>query len=146
MSRPARPGHSRKFPTRISQEELKIETMKYLASKGANFHFQSRFYAESTGAVLSSGNPKLVTLIPRLKDRSDNEAWAEAYEFAYHFLESHRMQQTLHALRVEFGGAGEPIRVGTFDQADRNAFFQDLLLVGRESFAEQLASFGGQTE
>jgi hypothetical protein len=56
------------------------------------------------------------------------------------------MQETLSALRVEFGEAGEPARAGAFEKADRNAFFAALLLVGRESFAEQLDSFAGPAD
>jgi hypothetical protein len=120
--------------------------MKYLALKGANFHFQARFYAESSGVIIASGNPKLVTLRPMVKDHSESAGWAQAYEFVYHFLEAHRMQETLNSLRVELGGAGEPARVGAFERAGRGAFFADLLRVAREGFGEQLESFVGPAE
>jgi hypothetical protein len=50
------------------------------ALKGAAFHFQARLYAEPSGAIIASGNPKLETLRPMVKDPSESAGWAQATE------------------------------------------------------------------
>jgi hypothetical protein len=146
MSRSSKSSHGRKLPTRISQEELKTETMKYLASKGANSHFQATFYAHTSETVIGSPNPKFVTLQPKIKANIENEAWAQAFEFLYSFLESKEMSLTLKTAKVEFGKAGEPPRGGLFEQMNRDIYFGDLLALQRESFNDQVESYAGSIQ
>jgi hypothetical protein len=134
MTRPLKPGHGRKFPTRISQEDLKSETMKHLTSKGANFHFQASFYTYTSEEVVGSKDPKFATLQPTIKSNIENEAWAQAWEFIYDFLQSKRMVITLKSMKVEFGKRGEPPLGGLFEQEDRDQFFSDLLALEKEPF------------
>jgi hypothetical protein len=141
MSRAVKAAHDRKFPTRISQEDLKTETMNYLASKGANGHFQAAFYAHTSGEVVGSSNPKFVTLQPTVRGTVEDEAWVQAFEFLYNFLETKGMALTPKAVRVEFGREREPPLGGLFDRVDRDQFFGNLLARAKEPFTQQVESY-----
>lgn len=126
MSRRLKLPHCRKFPPRISQEELKARTTEVMKEKGANYHFQAEFYEATSQEVVGSRNPKFCTLQPKMVHH-DEDHWAEAYEFVYHFLREHKMDLTLETMEKEFDRKTKPELIGTFDKEDRNRFFAELL-------------------
>lgn len=117
----------RKFPPRISQEDLKAQTTEVLKEKGANNHYQAQFYEATSHEVVGSDNPKFATLQPHPKVHEDDDAWNTAYEFVYQFLRENQMDFTLSTLEVEFGGKeNEPKSAGTFDSISTSEYFEDL--------------------
>lgn len=116
----------RKFPRRISQEELKSRTTQEVNDKGGNTHFQAQFYSATAKEVVGSADPLFFTLQPVLREH-DEEAWAQAYEFVYAFLKKHKMTITRDTVKTEFAGGSEPPLVGTFDNYDMEEFADALL-------------------
>lgn len=118
----------RKFPPRISQEELKSQTTNVMKEKGANNHFQAQFYRETSQEVVGSKDPKFATLQPILKIKDDNEAWQQSYEFVFDFLKKNEMTLTLETMNVEFNlKMQKPLSINLFDELDREQFCEDLL-------------------
>lgn len=141
MSRPLKLPPSRKFPPRMSQEELKARTTHVMKEKGANYHFQAQFYEATSHEVVGSDDPKFCTLQPKVKRKSTEVTWKQAYDFIYDFLEKHKMDLTLATLSVEFGSAGEPDRTDAFRNQDRDQYFAQLRETQRESLEEQVTDF-----
>jgi hypothetical protein len=125
----------------MSQEELKARTTQVMKEKGANYHFQAQFYEATSRKVVGSTNAKFCTLQPSAKQKPGEQAWADAYEFVYHYLESFQMELTLQTLGVEFRDAPEPQRVGTFDGQDRDAYFAGLRPVNRAPLEAEVKAF-----
>ena len=123
MSRAIKLPHCRKFPPRISQEDLKAKTTEVMKEKGANYHYQAEFYKATSEEVVGSPDPKVCTLQPRIREH-DEEAWMNAYELVYEFLKEHNMQITLDTMKVEFGDAGEPKLQGTYEAAMDDEFIE----------------------
>ena len=147
MSHRIKLPHCRKFPPRISQEDLKAQTTEVMKEKGANYHFQAQFYEATSHEVVGSKNPKFCTLQPKLVEHSE-QYWAEAYEFVYDFLKKNGMDLTLSTLKVEFGKGKEPKLGGTFKDYDRNEYFSDLMAVSKSmkdiSFKARVDEFAEQ--
>ena len=134
----------RKFPPRISQEDLKAQTTEVMKEKGANYHFQAQFYEATSHEVVGSKNPKFTTLQPQPKIRDKDDAWAQSYDFVFDFLKKNGMQLTLSSMNVEFGRK-KPIQTDIFEQEDRNEFFDDLIQqsksMKRQSFKNRVKQF-----
>lgn len=135
---------SRKFPSRISQEDLKAKTSAVLKEKGANNHFQAQFYEATSQVVIGSDNFHFSTLQPKLKIKSDIEAWQMAYDFIFDFLQKNKMDLTLSTMNTEFKVEGKkPILTNTFDSIDRSNYFEDLKeqAENTESFSKHVDDF-----
>jgi hypothetical protein len=124
-SRRVKLPHCRKFPPRISPEDLKAQTSEVMREKGANNHFQADYYERTCREVIGSTDPQFSTLQPKVRSHSE-EAWAKGYEFVYSFLKKHQMDLTLSTLKVEFQKVGEPSIAGIFDRADHGRVIADL--------------------
>ena len=147
MSRRIKLPHCRKFPPRISQEDLKAQTTEVMKEKGANYHFQAQFYEATSHEVVGSKEPKFCTLQPKIVPH-DEEPWAQAYEFVYDFLAKNGMDLTLSTLKVEFGKGKEPKNGGMFDDYPRDEFFSGLMEVSDAmkgvSFKDRVEEFSEQ--
>lgn len=118
---------SRKFPSRISQEDLKAKTTAVFKEVGANNHFQAQFYEATSREVIGSNNFRFSTLQPKLKIGGEKEAWQMAYDFIFDFLQKNKMDLTLSTMNTEFLHEGKkPVLTNLFDDIDRNNFFEDL--------------------
>jgi hypothetical protein len=144
MSHRVKLPHCRKFPPRISQEDLKAQTTEVMKDKGANYHFQAQFYEATSHEVVGSPDIQFSTLQPKVEDHPQ-ESWTKAYEFVYSFLKRHDMSLTLSTLKVEFQGSGEPKLSGVFDRTDHERFIGDLSRVAqglrRVSFDQRVHEF-----
>jgi hypothetical protein len=125
MSKRVTLPHARKFPARLSQEELKSRTAEVLKEKGGNFHFQAQFYRDTAQGVVGSKSPVFSRLQPKVKNRTE-ESWINAYEFIYDFLRDHRMRLTLETMKIEFQEKREPILAGTFTEFPRDQYVEEL--------------------
>ncbi|OHS93603.1 hypothetical protein TRFO_40107 [Tritrichomonas foetus] len=127
MSSRLRLPRCRKFPPRISQEDLKAQTTEVMKEKGANYHFQAQFYEATSHEVVGSKNPKFCTLQPSPKIKDEEDPWAQSYDFVMTYLKKNGMDLTLSAMNVEFGKK-KPTNTDIFDQEDLlDQFFEDLI-------------------
>lgn len=125
---------SRKFPPRISQDDLKAQVTSTLNAKGANNHFQAQFYEATSHEVIGSQEFKYSTMQPNIKINNDKEAWQTAYDFIFDFLQKNKMNLTLSTMDVEFSIKKEkPELVNLFDDIDRNQYFDDLIEQAKNS-------------
>jgi hypothetical protein len=129
----------------MSQEELKARTTQVMKEKGANYHFQAQFYEATSQQVVGSRDPKFCSLQSNPKQKPDEQAWAEAYEFIYDYLESLKMGLTLRTLGVEFRDSPKPRRAGTFDGQERDEYFERLCQVKRAPLQAEVRAFATQT-
>lgn len=125
MSSRLRLPRCRKFPPRISQEDLKAQTTAIMKEKGANYHFQAQYYEATSHEVVGSNNPKFSTLQPSIKINKNNSAWAYSYDFVFDFLQKNNMELTLSTINVELGKQ-KPVKTNIFEEKDRNQYFKDL--------------------
>ncbi|KAK8893177.1 hypothetical protein M9Y10_021592 [Tritrichomonas musculus] len=144
MSSRLRLPHCRKFPPRISQEDLKAQTTAVMKEKGANYHFQAQYYEATSHEVVGSKNPKFSTLQPSIKIHNDDDAWVYSFDFVFDFLQKNEMNLTLSTLNVELGKK-KPARTDHFSQNDRNQYFKDLKQISNnlkhQSFSKHVNEF-----
>jgi hypothetical protein len=124
----------------MSQEELKARTTQVMKEKGANYHFQAKFYEATSQEVVGSSDPKFCTLQPKAKHKPGEQAWADAYAFISDYLRRFGMTLTLQTAEVEFRGASLP-NSGTFDGRDPDDYFAALRQVGPVPLQAEVRAF-----
>jgi hypothetical protein len=125
MSRRVKLPHCRKFPPRISQEDLKAQITEILKENGTNYHAQAQLYEAASHQVVGSKAPVFCTLQPQVHQHRE-KAWIIAYEFVYAYLAKYGMDLTKSAMKVEFGASGEPKLTRRFQRTDLDRFYAQL--------------------
>lgn len=92
--------NGRKFPQRISKEELYELTQQKLGECGVDVVAQAQFTSLMCKSVVGNNNYMFLSLQPRLKLHTD-PAWRAAYTVAISFLQTHQMQITLDTIQTE---------------------------------------------
>ena len=138
----------RKFPPRVSQEDLKAKTTAVMKEKGANYHFQAQYYEAASKEVVGSTNPKFTTLQPTIKLNNDKTPWAYSYDFVFDFLKKNNMELTLSTINVELGKKNSRLLTGKsnlFNEEDRDQYFSELNHISEQlnyrSFAKEVNEF-----
>ena len=116
---------ARRFPKRLSQEELKEKTSKYMNMNGADNHFKALYYRKTADEVVGLDDNKFYTLQPDIhhKDYKD-VAWNRTFDFVIKWLQQYDMQITLEAMEKEFGSDGMPPEDDSLDNIDE--YFNEL--------------------
>ncbi|EAX98659.1 hypothetical protein TVAG_403410 [Trichomonas vaginalis G3] len=100
---------ARRFPKRLSQQELKDKTTKYMNDNGADNHYKAQYYLEAANLVVGMKDPKFFTLQPNTHHTDyKNQAWNIVYQLVLQFLEENNMKLTIDTITKECGSAGLP--------------------------------------
>lgn len=92
--------HGRKFPPRISREELYDRTNQRVEECGVNNHFQAQFTNNIAKEVVGLKDHKYESLQPELKLK-DAPAWKDAFTVVQQYLTDFQMKITLESISIE---------------------------------------------
>lgn len=92
--------HVRKFPQKVSKEELYELTQQKLGECGVDVVAQAQFTSLMCKNVIGNNNYLFLSLQPHLKLRTD-PAWRAAYTVAISFLQIYQMQISLDTIQTE---------------------------------------------
>ena len=100
---------ARRFPKRLSQQELKDKTTAYMNENGADNHFKAEYYCKTAEEVVGLKDHIFFTLQPNIKHNDyKNNAWNRTYDLVIKWLQENQMQITLETMEKEFGSKGMP--------------------------------------
>ena len=118
---------ARKFPKRLSQEELSEKTTNYMNSLGAENFYKARYYCESAPIIIGQKSPKFFSLQPAIRHSDGkNEAWNKAYSIVLDYLESNKMEFSLQTIKTEFGKTGIPKDFPKIETGQKSKIFNQL--------------------
>jgi len=94
---------ARRFPKRISQEELQNRTTEYMNNRGADNHYRAAYYFESCKEAQSNQDPKFYFFQPNIQHQDgENMVWNRALSLVYSYLKNSNMDITLKCMNHEF--------------------------------------------
>lgn len=125
---------ARRFPKRLSQQELKEKTTKYMNENGADSHFKAQYYLEAAQLVVGMNDQMFFTLQPNIH-HSDykSKAWNRVFQYVLQYLEENEMLLTAESIKKECGSAGLPKNEENIENIEE---FHETLI----DLAESLAS------
>ena len=132
---------ARRFPKRLSQQELKDKTTAYMNENGADNHFKAQYYCKTAEEVVGLKDHIFYTLQPCIKhnDFKDN-SWNRAYDLVIKWLQENQMQVTLETMEKEFGSQGMPPEDENLTEIDQ--YFQQLeeiaQAIGNKDFSSRV--------
>ncbi|EAY11441.1 hypothetical protein TVAG_418780 [Trichomonas vaginalis G3] len=125
---------ARRFPKRLSQQELKEKTTYYMNENGADNHYKAQYYLEAAKLVVGMKDQKYFTLQPNVHHADyKDKAWNVVYQLIIKYLEENNMTLTIDSIKKECGNAGLPKEDTDFNNLDE--YFGSLL-----DLAENIAS------
>lgn len=96
----------RRFPKRLSQQELKEKTTNYMNENGADNHYKAEYYLEAAKLVVGMKDQKFFTLQPNIHHKdSKNDAWGLVFQLVIQFLKQNNMNLTIESMQKECGGS-----------------------------------------
>lgn len=120
---------ARRFPKRLSQQELKDKTTDYMNENGYDNHYKAMYYKETADQVVGLNDHKFFTLQPILYHKDlENEAWNKTYELVIKYLEENECELTIDTIKKEFGD--RPKVDSTLSDTDE--YFEELFGISKE--------------
>lgn len=92
--------HGRKFPPRITREDLYKRTNQKVEECGVNNHFQALFTDKIAKEVVGLKEYKYESVQPELKLKND-VSWRSAFTVVQHYLNDFQMKITLNTISTE---------------------------------------------
>ena len=131
--------HGRKFPPRVSRDELSERTQQVLSECGVDNHSQAQFTREIAKEVIGLKEYKYESLQPELKLRND-KFWRTAFSVTQSFLKDFQMDLTIDAMKIELQDNRLPLD-DRFKQ-DSVSFIENLLETNEKlPFSERVKRF-----
>lgn len=124
---------ARRFPKRLSQQELKDSTSAYMNKLGADNHYKAMYYQETAEEVVGMKSQMFFSIQPDLHHTDyKNESWNICYRYVLEFLNANQMFLTVKAIKKELGSAGLPPETDIFDSDNLYGYFEQLIGVSKD--------------
>lgn len=138
----------KKYPPKLSQEQLRERTNLELKNHGVDNHLQAKINYQTCEAIIQSDNQIFNSIKPHPRPCHKTMAWKIALEFIYDFMKQNKLIESYKTTHLEMTQVGDPKSTGFFAQHERNIYFQKLLQTAGEnakkSFADRLQEFRKQ--
>ena len=132
---------ARRFPKRLSQQELKDKTTAYMNENGADNHFKAQYYCKTAEEVVGLKDQIFFTLQPCIKHNDFKDiSWNRTYDLVIKWLQENQMEITLQTMEKEFGSQGMPPEDDNLTEIQQ--YFEQLEKtskdIGKKSFQQRV--------
>ena len=129
-------------PSEDQTKRLDFETSKALDKTGTINNLQAMYYSEVSKAVVSTKNPVLHFVQPKIKIQQ-NEQWKRSLIFVIRFLRKYKMEHTIETIKTEFPRMNQMFDLKNINQ---NPLLMDEIMsisddLGERTFDFRVAEF-----
>ena len=134
----------RKFPQRISREELYELVQEKIGECGVDLIAQAQFTSSMAKEVVGHKDHIFSSLQPKLKLRTD-PAWRGAFSLVLSILEAYKMQITLDTIQTEVRDKRIPTNMKMLQKKEPKSFLADIVFQttqgSKKTFRENVLGF-----
>ncbi|EAY05542.1 hypothetical protein TVAG_318970 [Trichomonas vaginalis G3] len=145
MSSKLRLPMEKKYPPKLTQEQLRERTNQELKKYGVENHLQAKINYQTCEAIVQADNKIFDSIKPHPRQCHKTLAWKIALEFIYDFMKQNKLTESYKTAHLEMSQVGDPKSTGFFAQHDREIYFEKLLQTanenGRKTFDDRLNEF-----
>ena len=138
----------KKFPPKLTREQLRFKANEELRQKGVENHLQAIINRNTLEEVLKSENPVFNMIRPSPKQCHKTQAWKIALEFVLDYVKAYQLSETNKTIHLELKEVGDPKSTGFFIKNNREEYFKKLQHVSKKlayvTFEEKLIEFKKQ--